>query len=76
MGDFGLEILVILASIAVGIPILIGFRGSGRGKCWRCRVNMLPARKRPRSFPGLPLGQCEGCAALCWALGPHLRNRK
>jgi hypothetical protein len=76
MSDFSSQIFVILVGIAVGIPILLGFRGSGRGKCWRCRVNRLHFSKRRRSYALLPLGRCEGCDVPCFALGPLYTKKK
>jgi hypothetical protein len=66
----------VLIGIAIGIPILILFRTTGRPKCWRCHVYMLPVRRRVRKFALLPFGSCEGCGVMCLALGPRTTKKK
>jgi hypothetical protein len=62
--------------VAVGIPILLmGFRQTGRSRCWRCHVWMLPVRRRVRRFAILPIGNCEGCNVWCFALGRRISKK-
>jgi hypothetical protein len=76
VSDLTLAVAAILAGIALGIPILLLFPSSGRTRCWRCRVWMLPLRQRIRKFPLLPIGSCEGCNVWCLALGPRTKRQK
>jgi hypothetical protein len=76
MGDFNSIVWAVLIGIVVAIPILLAFRSTGRNKCWRCHVWMLPIRRRVRVMPLLPLGNCEGCGVLCFALGPRATKKK
>ena len=76
MSDLNLVVLAVVVGIAAGIPVLLLFRSSGRRKCWRCRVWMLPVRLRMRTVPLLPIGNCEGCHVWCLALGQRKQKNK
>jgi hypothetical protein len=76
VSDFSLVLVAVLAGVAIGVPVLLlGFRGSGRSRCWRCRVWMLPVRRRARMKAFLPVGNCEGCNVWCLALGPPVQKK-
>ena len=41
MSEYTVVLVAVLLGVAVGIPILLmGFRQTGRSRCWRCHVWM------------------------------------
>lgn len=76
VSEFSLVLVAVLAGVAIGVPVLLlGFGRNGRSRCWRCRVWMLPVRRRARKTSFLPMGNCEGCNVWCLALGPPVRKK-